>query len=83
MFRFVDLVRLFRHVKCIVPDCLFLVPLFWGQPGYSLKPAPVLSPDRTHAQNLDAIRRHFTKTVTRYGPHVRFHFPILSLLKCD
>lgn len=36
-----------------------------------MKPAPVLTPERTHDQNLDAIRRHFTKTSARYGPHVR------------
>ncbi|CAK5265034.1 unnamed protein product, partial [Mycena citricolor] len=35
------------------------VPLFWTQTGLALKPPPVLATDRTHAQNLDAIRRHF------------------------
>ncbi|KZT26550.1 hypothetical protein NEOLEDRAFT_1132067 [Neolentinus lepideus HHB14362 ss-1] len=44
------------------------IPLFWTQPGYSLKPAPILSPERTHSQNLDAIRRHFQKIVSKYGP---------------
>ncbi|TFK54747.1 hypothetical protein OE88DRAFT_1777920 [Heliocybe sulcata] len=44
------------------------IPLFWSQPGYSLKPAPVLSPERTQEQNLDAIRRHFQKVVSKYGP---------------
>ncbi|KAH7103991.1 SacI homology domain-containing protein [Auriculariales sp. MPI-PUGE-AT-0066] len=46
-----------------------VIPLFWKQPGYSLKPAPQLSPDRTHAQNLDAISRHLERTVRTYGPH--------------
>lgn len=46
------------------------VPLYWQQSGYSLKPAPSLSTERTHDQNLDALRRHFQKTAGRYGPHV-------------
>ncbi|EPQ58006.1 hypothetical protein GLOTRDRAFT_114553 [Gloeophyllum trabeum ATCC 11539] len=45
------------------------IPLFWTQPGYSLKPAPVLSPERTHDQHLDAIRRHFQKLISKYGPN--------------
>ncbi|TDL25045.1 hypothetical protein BD410DRAFT_718891 [Rickenella mellea] len=45
------------------------IPLFWTQSGYSLKPPPVLSSDRTHEQNLSAIRRHFKKTLPLYGPH--------------
>ncbi|EJD44199.1 hypothetical protein AURDEDRAFT_145215 [Auricularia subglabra TFB-10046 SS5] len=45
------------------------IPLFWTQPGYSLKPAPQLSADRTHDQNLDAIRRHLERTIRTYGPH--------------
>jgi len=49
------------------------VPLFWTQPGYSLKPAPQLSPDRTHDQHLNAISRHLDRTVRSYGPHVRVH----------
>ena len=51
------------------------VPLFWTQSGYSLKPAPLLSPERTHDQNLDALKRHFERTVPKYGPHVRSLFP--------
>lgn len=46
------------------------IPLFWTQVGYGLKPAPVMAPERTHDQNLDAIRRHFERTVPKYGPHV-------------
>ncbi|KAI5121013.1 hypothetical protein M0805_005959 [Coniferiporia weirii] len=45
------------------------IPLFWTQSGYSLKPPPTLSPERTHQQNLGALRRHFAKTIPRYGPH--------------
>ncbi|KZV92152.1 hypothetical protein EXIGLDRAFT_836634 [Exidia glandulosa HHB12029] len=45
------------------------IPLYWSQPGYSLKPAPQLSPDRTHAQNLDAVKRHLERTIKTYGPH--------------
>ncbi|GJE90764.1 SacI homology domain-containing protein [Phanerochaete sordida] len=44
------------------------IPLFWSQPGYSLKPAPVLSPDRTHEQNVDALKRHLQRLLQRYGP---------------
>ncbi|KAH9952101.1 SacI homology domain-containing protein, partial [Amylocystis lapponica] len=44
------------------------IPLYWNQQGYGLKPAPQLSPDRTHAQNLDALRRHFEHIVPNYGP---------------
>lgn len=46
------------------------VPLFWTQTGYGLKPPPTLSSERTHSQNTDAMRRHFAKTIPRYGPHV-------------
>ncbi|GLB34696.1 putative inositol phosphatase [Lyophyllum shimeji] len=45
------------------------IPLFWTQSGYGLKPPPLLATDRTHAQNLDVLRRHFEKTVPLYGPH--------------
>ncbi|KIY65285.1 hypothetical protein CYLTODRAFT_357070 [Cylindrobasidium torrendii FP15055 ss-10] len=45
------------------------IPLYWTQTGYGLKPAPALATDRTHEQNLDAVRRHFAKTVPKYGPH--------------
>lgn len=45
------------------------IPLFWTQTGYGLKPPPVLAADRSHAQNLDAIKRHFQRTLPRYGPH--------------
>ena len=55
------------------------VPLFWTQSGYSLKPAPLLSPERTHDQNLDALKRHFERTVPKYGPHVRSFFPFSFL----
>ncbi|KAI0093512.1 SacI homology domain-containing protein [Irpex rosettiformis] len=44
------------------------IPLFWSQPGYSLKPAPVLSPERSQAQNLDALKRHMQRLIPRYGP---------------
>ncbi|EKM55175.1 uncharacterized protein PHACADRAFT_184007 [Phanerochaete carnosa HHB-10118-sp] len=44
------------------------VPLFWSQSGYGLRPAPVLSPDRTHVQNLDALKRHLQRLLQRYGP---------------
>ncbi|KAK0196896.1 SacI homology domain-containing protein [Armillaria mellea] len=45
------------------------IPLFWTQTGYGLKPPPVLAADRTHEQNLDAMKRHFGRTVPLYGPH--------------
>ncbi|KAG1770369.1 SacI homology domain-containing protein [Suillus placidus] len=44
------------------------IPLFWTQSGYSMKPPPVLAPERNPAQNLDAIKRHFRRTVPVYGP---------------
>ncbi|KAI0345325.1 hypothetical protein BDW22DRAFT_1426997 [Trametopsis cervina] len=44
------------------------IPLFWSQTGYNLKPAPVLSPDRSHSQNLDTLRRHLERLLPRYGP---------------
>lgn len=46
------------------------VPLFWDQQGYALKPAPQLSAERSHEQNLTAIRQHFAKIVPAYGPVV-------------
>ncbi|KAG1877755.1 SacI homology domain-containing protein [Suillus subalutaceus] len=45
------------------------IPLFWTQSGYSMKPPPVLAPERTPAQNLDAIKRHFRRAVPVYGLH--------------
>ncbi|KAJ7125465.1 SacI homology domain-containing protein [Mycena crocata] len=46
------------------------IPLFWTQTGYGLKPPPLLAADRTHDQHLDAIKRHFERTVPKYGPHM-------------
>ncbi|KAH7926636.1 hypothetical protein BV22DRAFT_1062448 [Leucogyrophana mollusca] len=45
------------------------IPLFWTQSGYSMKPPPTLSPERTVDQNMDALKRHFKRTVPIYGPH--------------
>ncbi|KAA1469556.1 hypothetical protein DENSPDRAFT_918842 [Dentipellis sp. KUC8613] len=45
------------------------IPLFWTQSGYSLKPTPSLSPERTHEQHLDALRRHFQRMQKIYGSH--------------
>ncbi|TBU49147.1 SacI homology domain-containing protein [Dichomitus squalens] len=44
------------------------IPLYWNQQGMALKPAPQLSPERTHDQNLHAIQQHLNKVVTAYGP---------------
>ena len=52
-----------------------IVPLFWTQTGYGLKPPPVLATDRTHDQNLDALKRHFMRTIPAYGHHVRWYLP--------
>lgn len=46
------------------------IPLFWKQFGYSLKPPPVLAPERTPEQNMNAMKRHFHNTTSVYGPHV-------------
>ncbi|EMD38456.1 hypothetical protein CERSUDRAFT_113620 [Gelatoporia subvermispora B] len=45
------------------------IPLYWSQPGYSLKPAPQLSPERNHNQNLETLRRYLQRTLQKYGPH--------------
>jgi len=45
------------------------IPLFWTQSGYSMKPPPLLSPERTADQNLDALKRHFKSIVPKYGPN--------------
>uniref|UniRef100_A0A8H7Y3J5 SAC domain-containing protein n=1 Tax=Psilocybe cubensis TaxID=181762 RepID=A0A8H7Y3J5_PSICU len=45
------------------------VPLFWTQSGYGLKPPPVLAADRTHTQNMQALKKHFLNTIPVYGPH--------------
>ncbi|KAG2158469.1 phosphoinositide polyphosphatase [Suillus bovinus] len=45
------------------------IPLFWTQSGYSMKPPPILAPERNTAQNMDAIKHHFRRTVPVYGPH--------------
>lgn len=46
------------------------IPLFWKQFGYSLKPPPVLAPERTSEQNMDTMKRHFQSTISVYGPHM-------------
>ncbi|KIJ69320.1 hypothetical protein HYDPIDRAFT_79429 [Hydnomerulius pinastri MD-312] len=55
------------------------VPLFWTQSGYSLKPPPVLSPERTPDQNMDAMKRHFQYTTPVYGPHASTFGTIVNL----
>jgi len=57
------------------------VPLYWTQTGYSLRPPPVLEPERTPEQNLDAMKRHFQTMIPVYGPHVseRVHYQCLVL----
>ncbi|KIL00905.1 hypothetical protein PAXRUDRAFT_128798 [Paxillus rubicundulus Ve08.2h10] len=45
------------------------IPLFWQQSGYNIKPPPVLSPERTLNQNMDAMKRHFQRTISVYGSH--------------
>ncbi|KAF9265526.1 hypothetical protein L218DRAFT_957123 [Marasmius fiardii PR-910] len=44
------------------------IPLFWNQASYGLKPHPVVSAERTHQQHLDVLRRHFQRSIPRYGP---------------
>ncbi|KAF8508378.1 SacI homology domain-containing protein [Gautieria morchelliformis] len=44
------------------------IPLFWTQSGYGLKPPPQLSTERTPSQSMDALKRHFGRTLTIYGP---------------
>ncbi|KAF9227842.1 hypothetical protein BS17DRAFT_800025 [Gyrodon lividus] len=55
------------------------VPLFWSQSGYNIKPPPVLSPERTSYQNMDAMRRHFQRTTPVYGPHASSPDTIVNL----
>ena len=72
MFRLADQVRLYNAPLSIAVLTYYAaVPLFWNQPGYSLKPAPALSPDRSREQNLDALKRHLQRLLQRYGPLVR------------
>jgi hypothetical protein len=47
-----------------------VVPLYWTQPSYGLKPAPTLNPERTSEQNFNVLKAHFEKSVRRYGPLV-------------
>lgn len=60
----------FGNMLLIFSVVFTIVPLFWTQIGYGLKPPPLLASDRTHSQNLDMLRRHFQRTVPLYGPHV-------------
>lgn len=71
MFSSEDQVRVFTAADSAALT-ICVVPLFWTQSGYGLKPPPLLASDRTHAQNLDVLKRHFQKTVPIYGPHVCF-----------
>ncbi|KAF7440628.1 hypothetical protein PC9H_000974 [Pleurotus ostreatus] len=45
------------------------IPLYWLQTGYGLKPPPVIATDRTHEQQMDALKRHFLRTIPQHGPH--------------
>lgn len=56
--------------KILMLLIFLVVPLYWTQHGYGLKPPPVLSTDRTAEQNMDALKRHFQRTVPVYGLHV-------------
>jgi hypothetical protein len=53
-----------------IADRFSIVPLYWTQPGYGLKPAPTLDPERTPEQHLNVLKAHFEKSVQRYGPNV-------------
>lgn len=67
----------FNYVDPVCHYCLFtvtksipfyrIVPLFWTQSGYGLKPPPQLSKDRTHEQTINALKRHMTRIVNNYG----------------
>lgn len=76
MCKSVDQVRYVSHIYGSQELNRMAVPLFWDQQGYGLKPAPRLSPNRSHTENLDACRHHFARTVTTYGPHVD-HVPVV------
>ncbi|KAG8963113.1 hypothetical protein FRC03_003389 [Tulasnella sp. 419] len=42
------------------------IPLFWSQPGTSLKPPPRL--DKPWEESMDILSRHFERTIKSYGP---------------
>lgn len=42
-----------------------IVPVFWSQSPWSLKPPPVL--ERSHADSLKALEKHFQKQCALYG----------------
>jgi phosphatidylinositol 4-phosphatase len=44
---------------------ILVVPLFWSQSPYSLKPKPVL--DRSDDENEVAITTHFRRLIETYG----------------
>lgn len=73
MFKSVDLVRPFDFpILSFFSSriCFPSVPLYWLQTGYGLKPPPVIATDRTHEQQMDALKRHFLRTIPQHGPHV-------------
>ncbi|PFH51748.1 hypothetical protein AMATHDRAFT_74778 [Amanita thiersii Skay4041] len=69
LFTFLLSARERKTCSAIFKYAARVIPLFWTQQGYGLKPPPVLATDRTRDQNLDALKRHFQRTVLRYGPH--------------
>lgn len=58
---------------------IFLVPLYWLQSGYGLKPPPALDPERTSEQNLRALESHLGISIRRYGPLVSDLNVVVSL----
>ena len=71
---------IFRYLHIYVNNSQTVL-LFWTQSGYSLKAAPLLSPEQTHDQNLDALKRHFKRTVPHAGDHNRHLQGLGRLLK--
>ena len=70
MFKYEAQVGCAEEVSERFADPFSIVPLYWTQPGYGLKPAPTLDPERTPAQNLNVLKAHFERSVQRYGPNV-------------
>ena len=70
MFKYEAQVSLAESVVERFADFSLIVPLYWTQTSYGLKPAPTLDPERTPEQNLNVLKAHFEKSARRYGPIV-------------
>lgn len=66
---FVETEQIFRFGRHFVSFLLIRgsIPLFWSQPGFKYRPAPVLA--RSPEENFESFSKHFKELFYYYGPN--------------